>query len=196
MQRLADEPTFFCEMLRLIYRSKNQNEQEEEVTEQRRNFSLNAYHLLDDWRIPPGWQRDGSFQGEKFTYWLNEVRSECTETSHLANALSRVGKILVYTPADPSGLWIHQAAARELNSKDSQEMRNGFSTQVFNSRGVHTSTSGKAEHQLAEKYRSQAEQLEEYGYYRFATTLKGLSASYERDAEREAADDLDDAWRS
>jgi len=42
---------------------------------------------------------------------------------------------------------------------------------------------GKPEREFAEKYRAQAEAVEDAGYHRLATTLRELAASYERDAE-------------
>lgn len=40
--------------------------------------------------------------------------------------MSTVGQVLIYTPADPEGLWIHRSAAQELNKKDVDAMRKGF----------------------------------------------------------------------
>jgi hypothetical protein len=63
-------------------------------------------------------------------------------------------------------------------------MRNGFRTELYNSRGAHwVDPTGAPERKLADKYRAQAEAVEIAGYHRLATTLRELSESYERDAE-------------
>ncbi len=188
-QQLADDPDFFCEAIRLIFRSDKEDRPVEEPTEQQKNMATNAYHLLYEWKMLPGSQKDGAFDGNALTAWLERVKASCSESGHLDIALSTFGEALVHTPADPDGLWIHHAAARALNAKDAQPMRDGFRTALFNSRGVHSWTAGRAERELAESYRTKAEEVEAYGYHRLARTLRELSDSYKRDAERQASRD-------
>jgi hypothetical protein len=93
--------------------------------------------------------------------------------------------VLIHVPADPDGLWIHRAAAAALNAKDAEDMRSGFRTELFNSRGVHwVDPTGRPERELASRYRAQAEALDDAGFHRLAATLRELAASYEREAER------------
>ena len=69
-------------------------------------------------------------------------------------------------------------------------MRRGYRTAVYNSRGVHwLDPEAKEERALAEKYRKQAEEVENHGYFRFANILKELSDSYIREAERRNIED-------
>jgi len=115
------------------------------------------------------------------------------ESGHLEIALLMVGHVLIYTPPDPDGLWLHHAAATALNAKDTGDMRDGYRTALFNSRGAHwVDPEGRAERELATKYRDQAEKVESHGYHRLANTLRELAVSYERDAERLASRDLFD----
>jgi len=100
-----------------------------------------------------------------------------------------VGHVLIHTPPDPDGLWIHRSAAAALNAKGADDMREGFRVELFNSRGVHGFTAGREERELAKKYRKQADEVETQGYHRLANTLRELASSYERDAEREASRD-------
>ncbi|MEH2182483.1 hypothetical protein [Nostoc sp.] len=189
-QRLSDDPDFFCEIIRTVFRSKKEEEPPEEPTEKQKNIATNAYHLLQKWRMPPGSQKDGTYNGEALTAWLEKVKSDCAESGHLEIALLMIGHVLIHTPPDPDGLWLHHAAARALNAKDANDMRNGFTTELFNSRGVHwVDPKGREERELAEKYRAQAEKVESHGYYRLANSLRELADSYERDAEREASRD-------
>jgi len=72
-----------------------------------------------------------------------------------------------------------------LNDKQSDELRRGFRTEVFNSRGTHwVDPTGKPEHELAVQWRKNANAIEDAGFARFASTLKELARSYERDAEQ------------
>lgn len=188
-QRLADDPAFFCEVIRLVFRSEKEEVPTTEASEEEKNVATNAYRLIHMWRTPPGRQRDGSFNGDALTTWLHKVKSPCVASGHLRIAISTVGHVLAYAPADPDGLWLHRSVATALNAKDADDMRKGFTAELFNMRGVHSWTAGKKERELAEKYRSQAEKVEAAGYHRLANTLRHLAASYERDAEHEASTD-------
>jgi len=184
-QRLGSEPDFFCEAIRLLYRSKNETESQREPTEQQKVIAQNVWRLLDDWRTLPGMRPHGSFSVDKFNSWLDSVKTKCEQSGHLEVALSTIGRVLIYYIPDPDGLWIHKALAEALNADDAEKIRNGFRIGIFNSRGVHAvDPTGKPEKELAAKYRQQAEEVENAGYYRFAITLKSLSDSYDHEAER------------
>jgi hypothetical protein len=185
-RQLANDPSFFCELVRRVFRSKKTERPDEEPTEDAKNIATNAYRLLSKWRTPPGSLASGEYDGAALTAWLDAVKKESSETGHLEISMTMAGHVLIYVPADPDGLWIHSAAGAALNAKDASDMREGFRTQLFNARGVHGFTSGEAELALAEQYRSRAEAVEGRGFHRLATTLKELAASYEHYAERDS----------
>lgn len=186
-RRLASDPGFFAEVIRLIFRSKNSSESDcEEPDEQKRNLAQKAYKLLTEWKCCPGLQDDGSFSTEAFNLWISEARKRTEESGHAEVAQIQIGHVLTCAPSDPDGLWIHSAVAETLNSRDTRVMRSGFTTQLFNNRGVHGFTHGQEERMLANKNRAKAEALDSKGYTRFATAMREFAEQYERDAEREA----------
>lgn|GEM_PF-179929 len=183
--RLASDPAFFCEVIRLIYRSKNELDSDNEATEDQKAIARNAYRLLDKWRVPPGLQSNGIFSQDQFRKWLEFTKAKCAESGHLEVALTHVGYVLVNCPPDAGGLWIDRVAAEALNAKDAEKMRNGFRLKIYNSRGGHwVDPTGKPERDLADKYRQRAEDVENAGYLRLALTLRDLAKSYDREAER------------
>jgi len=183
--RLANDPEFFCEVIRLIYRSKKEDQPSREPTEESKAIATNAWRLLHEWKTPPGTQQDGKFSEERFTEWLQRVKEVCTESGHLEVALINIGEVLIHAPPDPDGLWIRRAVAAALNDREADDMRDGYRTGTYNSRGVHcVDPTGKPERELAEQFRSKAEEIENAGFQRFAVTLRGLADSYDREAER------------
>ncbi len=183
--RLASDPGFFCEVIRHVYRSKKEPKSEKKHTEQEKAVAQNAYQLLREWRTPPGMQPDGSFSREHLMRWLESTKTICIESGHLEVALTHVGQVLFYCPPEPDGLWINRSVAEALNASDADKMRHGFSLGIFNSRGVHTiDPSGKPELELSEKYKKQAEDVENAGYQRLATAMRGLADSYANEAKR------------
>ncbi|MDH7513648.1 MAG: hypothetical protein QHH14_11950 [Clostridiales bacterium] len=184
-RRLANDPKFFCEVIRLVFRSKKEEQPLETSTEESEKIAANAYRLLNGWCIPPGLQEDGSYDGEALKAWLEAVKNECAKTSHMEIAMTMVGHVLIHVPESPDGLWIHHSAAEVLNAKDAKNMRDGFSTALYNSRGAHwVDPTGQPERDLALRYQKQAEAVEEAGYHRLATTLRELADIYNNEAQR------------
>jgi hypothetical protein len=183
--RMASDPEFFCELIRLIYRSKKTNVTTNDPSEKTNAIATNAYRLLRQWHILPGTQRDGSFNDNHFSTWVHSVREICRESGHLEVAFIHIGQVLIHCPPDASGLWINHTVADTLNARDAEDMRVGFRTGIYNSRGAHVlDPTGKPEQELAEQYRQKADQVENEGYQRFAVTLRSLSESYERESQR------------
>ncbi|MEJ1383063.1 MAG: hypothetical protein RPV21_01625 [Candidatus Sedimenticola sp. (ex Thyasira tokunagai)] len=187
-QRLANDPASFCEVVSLVYRPKGE-EPRETVDEESEAIASNAWRLLHEWKRPPGMQDDGSFSAEAFLNWLEDVKARCRESGRFEVAMIKVGEVLLYCPEDPSGLWINQEVARVLNARDSSDMRSGFRTEVYNSRGVHwVDPTGQPERDLAEKWTARAIEVEQAGYARFGAILRELASSYIREAERVSAE--------
>jgi hypothetical protein len=96
-QRLADEPDFFCEVIRLIFRSRNKEVAKEERSEQESLIALNRYRLLQQWKIPPGSHERQPFNGSELNDWLTVVKTSCAKSGHLEVALQRVGNAFLFT---------------------------------------------------------------------------------------------------
>ena len=187
--RLASDPNFFCEVIQTIYRSRKEDRSPTEPTRQDQDIAVQAWRLLQEWRTPPGAQPDAPFSPDHFEQWLAQVKETCSESGHLEVALNNIGQVLIHCPPDPDGLWIHHAVAEELSDRNAEKMREGYSTGIFNSRGAHmVDPTGKPERELAEQWRKKAEDVENAGYQRFATTLRRLAEGYDREAERIVAE--------
>ena len=187
--RLANDPEFFCMLIQAIYRSRNDDAEVAEPTEDSKRIATNAYTLLHSWKRVPGIQADGNFDGEWFSNWLAQVIKSTTESGHNDVAFIQLGEVLINSPADPGGLWIHNSVATALNDRFNDSLRNGYRTGCFNSRGAYVvDTTGKNEKAIAVKYRGKADVVENEGFQRFAVTLRELAESYEREAERNITD--------
>ena len=189
---LAEDPMFFCEVIRMIFRSRTQEAEATEPTEHRKAMAEQAYQLLSHWQTPPGTLLDGSYNGVTLAPWLEQVTVSCASSGHLENALSMAGQVLTFVPPDPDGLWLHRAAAAVLNARDAQRLRQGFTIALLNRRRAYWATGGREERELAQKYRVQADEVEVQGYHRLAQAIRDLATSYEQDAATQERDSLDD----
>lgn len=184
-KRLSSVPEFFCEIISLVYRSKDDPEEGETKDQRVKDTANNAWHLLHDWQLTPGTLENGSFSIADFLLWFDEAKKLCEAAGRLEIALSEIGKILFYTPKDPDGFWIDKGVLDVLDDRASDRMRDSFRSEVFNSRGAHwVDPTGAPERELAAKWRKNANDVEQLGYTRFSTVLKNLADSYDRDAER------------
>jgi hypothetical protein len=183
--QLASNPSFFCEVIQHIYRSRKETKTEREPSEQEKIIATNAYRLLHDWRTPPGMQSNCKFSKERLFDWLKSVKELCKESGHLDVALHHIGNVLIYCPPDADGFWINRGAAEALNARDAEEIREGYITAIINSRGAHwVDPSGKPEIEFSTKYKKQAEDSENSGYQRLAVTMRYLSDFYVKEAQR------------
>ena len=184
--RLASNPSFFCEVIKAVFRSDKIKKEDHKPTEREQKVAENAYRLLHGWRKIPGTDTSGVFDGERFKKWLEAAVLKTKESGHYRIATNQIGGVLSYSPPDPDGLWIHRDVAEALNAKDANEMRSGFTCEWFNRRGVHGFSAGDEERKLAADFTQKADALEERGYQRIATSVRELAKGYEREAEREA----------
>lgn len=187
--KLANDPNFFCELIQLMFRSKNDDSSNTEIPDDKRAIARNAWNLLDQWSTSPGTDKDGNFNPELFKTWLTRVKEECQKSGHYEIAMQSIGEVLIHAPKDENRLWIHRDIADALNDKEAEDMRRGYSTGTFNSRGAHfIDPTGKPEKTLAEQFHQKADSVENEGYRRFSVTLKGIAEDYERQAERIISD--------
>lgn len=183
--RLASTPRIFCELIQMIYRAEGVEPDVEESTEQSRDIATNAYRLLSTWSTVPGTRSNGEFDPKAFSEWLTAMEEIVKASGHYDVALIRLGDVLIHSPEGPDGLWIHPVIAEAMNSRERSSLRDGYSTAIRNSRGVHmVDPEAKPEKALAKKYRDKAEAVENAGYQRLATTLREVASCYDRDAER------------
>ena len=184
--RLSSDPSFFAELIRLVFRPRDSEEQEHEKPDKRTaSLARNAYKLLNEWRLCPGKKDDGRIAAGAFESWIEEAQRLTEESGHGDIAQRQIGHVLVYAPEDAGGLWIDKAVANVLNSRHAEKMRSGFTTQLFNDRGVHTYTHGEEERRLAAENREKAESLEQNGFTRFAAEMREFAERYERQADVE-----------
>jgi hypothetical protein len=125
------------------------------------------------------------FDGQVFLNWLKRTQEISRETGHFEVSMIKAGEALFYTPSDPDGFWINRVVADTLNQRGSEEMRSGFRTQIYNSRGAHwVDPTGAPERGLANEWRIKADATDQEGLARLADMLREVADAYEADSER------------
>lgn len=187
-RKLSAEPAFFLEIISYAYKSKPELTSpigDKKIDSYDLNVAENAYRLLRVWKIPPGQLENGNFSANLLDKWFREVKTLSINKGYYEVAMTHVGQILFYLGKESPNLWLKKKAIELLNEKDNDNIRNGYTTEVYNSRGVHVvDPSGQPELKIADLWASRADKAEELGLIRIATALKELSNTYIRESER------------
>lgn len=183
-RQLSSIPEFFCEIISLLYRSKNDSDNKKKPRSENKGLATNAYKLLDAWKTPPGTDEENLFSEKNFSSWLKKVKTITKKTGHYTVAMLEVGEVLFYSPADKEGLWINKSIAKVLNAKDAEKIRSGYRTEAMNSRGAHwVDPSGQQEVELAELWHKKADEVDTAGFPIFANLLESIANTYRKDAK-------------
>ncbi|MFI5399189.1 MAG: hypothetical protein ACHQ9S_26965 [Candidatus Binatia bacterium] len=189
---LARTPSFFVELVQLAYRGDD--EEPETLDKRGQARAMTAYDLIEHWRTVPGLDKAAAGTGPTLDMWVKEARHLLSQSKRSAVGDLRIGHLLSGSPAGADGIWPHEAVRDVIEAVGSEDLEAGFSTGLYNSRGVVTKDllqGGEQERSIAEHYEKQASGLEK-SWPRTAALVRSIAEGYRRDAKRE---DLDAEYR-
>lgn len=181
-RKLSQEPQIFNDILCLAYKSHKSEKNNQNSNEK---LAINAYRLLNIWKLVPGYDEKGNMDKNKLNEWFDKSVEIAKENDRLEVALMSIGHVFFYAKEDQDGFWIDRNIAEILNRDKNEEVRRGYSTQAFNSLGVvNVDKEGKVCLKEEEKWRKRAD-LCQTKYFRFANTLRELADTFHEQAEYE-----------
>lgn len=179
--RLSLEPEYFCSMIELFYKKRNDKKRKRELN---KGLGDRLCKILVQFKITPGTDEDGNFDEEKFDFWMKTVKTWSQEKDRYEVTMHTVGSGLSYAPLDENKLPA-KAIINELNKVKNSELRRGYYLGIINQRGVHfIDSEGKPEFELSEDYANRANIVEAMGYARYAEVLREIAEQYNREARR------------
>lgn len=182
-KKLATEPPFFAELMRLMYKPNDAGDDYPKPDEEKKNLATNAWRLLQNWKLPPG-LKDGVFNASDFNDWVVAVKSKAKEDKRYEITMQEIGKVFYYYPENDDGLWLPKEVAEVIDGKDAEDIRVGYALEIYNSRGVHIiDPEGKPELALAAKWEDRAS-IAANDFPRFSAKLREVAESYRREAQR------------
>jgi len=189
-QELSDKPEFFAEVIKYVYKPKNEDidEKEEELPKELKEQRVYlAYKLIATWKTVPGSDDSGKIDYQKLKSWVNKARELCKETERLEICDNRIGQVLAHAMLDKNSNWPPEEVCKIIDETKSKELDNGFSIGIYNKRGVVTKSpfeGGKQERILAEQYRKYSNRWTTQ-YPRTSAILKKIAEGYEDEAKKE-----------
>lgn len=179
-KRMSQDPSLFAQIVSLAY---SPTEKPNDDSPAGNNISIvTLFRFLPSWKAVPGASDDGSFDPRAFDEWIAEARFLAQKRGCLKGADTQIGRNLFYAPTEPDGFFLPEAVAEFLEGNELA--RHGYDMESINSRGAHwVDPTGKPEDDIADSYEGKARQAEARGYANLATLMRGISATYRKEAE-------------
>jgi hypothetical protein len=185
---LARDPALFVEIVSMIYRSKDEPKRDQEsISDEERQRASRAYSLLRSWNRLPGTREDGSLDAVALRNWVTAARTALASGGRGEIGDQEIGQLLSHCPPDQDGTWPCRAVRDLIESVASDDLDQGLSVGLYNSRGVTTrnpAAGGVLERGLAERYAGLAVAVADESP-RTASMLRRIADDYRADARRE-----------
>jgi hypothetical protein len=187
-EALAQDPAFFAELIKLVFRGENDSANDgEQTSDADRARWSRAYSLLHSWRTVPGSSENRPVNAKVLMDWVSRARELLASEHRLDIGDQMIGQMLSGAPSDSDGTWPCAAVREVIEHFASGEMERGLSIGTFNSRGVFSRAigeGGRQERALAEKYEGLAAAVVDSSA-RTARMLRDMAMDYRHNATRE-----------
>lgn len=189
---LARDPSFFVEMLSVLYRPRHREDEGQSPNEpdkSKADMATRVWRLLRDWKRVPGTREDGTVDPDALRAWLRDARERARASDRLEVADITIGEMFARAPGETDGSWPCIAVREALEECDSTKLENGFSIGICNLRGAHfraLDEGGKQERELAERYEGYAK-ASRGRWPRTEAVLLQVAGDYRAQAQREDA---------
>ncbi|GGM22141.1 hypothetical protein ACFQBY_02515 [Promicromonospora citrea] len=171
----------FVHLVNLAYRPKSVAKEDHVFDKEQADV---AFRILHRMRYAPGLDGEAVDTAALAT-WIADVGSLATASDRFETAMHAVGAVLGRYRTGEGEPYPHPAIATALEESVGEEMLIGFSTSVFNGRGVTwRGHGGQQEYDLAEKYEAISRELRDVAP-RTSETFGQLARGYRRDGARE-----------
>ena len=188
--RIANDPYYFCELLRLAYKKRNEAAPAIGSPPIAPELSKRLFQILFKFCVIPGTDWDGNLHEDVFISWLDKVRTWARDNDRFEVAMQTIGNGLSYAQTDDSGVILESVIIKVLNAANAKDIRKGYSLGLFNQRGAHfIDPEGNEELSLAAKYTKAADKVELQGYSRYSELLRDIAEDYISEAERNALEE-------
>ena len=199
-EELAINPESFIQLLKWLYKPKDEDRQRKEQEglseEQILNAATRSRLMLEAWKKIPGMQEDGTIDGIKLREWIDEARTLARECGRLEVADSRIGQLLAKYP-ERSPHWPARTIFQVIEDINTEKLKTGYSIGMRNKQGVTVRGAfdgGSIERERAEYFGALAsEHMCDYPnvaevFQRLQNDYGRLANSHDEMAERERLD--------
>ncbi|QUB48021.1 hypothetical protein J5A66_04390 [Prevotella sp. oral taxon 475] len=188
-EELANNPDFFIDVLKLLYKSKDEKLLEEErenlYSGDIQNGAERAYHLLHTWKRIPGMRDDNSIDENELNDWIQEARLLAESIGRLEVADEEIGQVLARYPEDCLS-WPEEKIFRIIEEINTDDLKRGYYLGLVNKRSFSTRGAfdgGDIEREKA-VYFQKLENDFRFQYPNVAEIFKDIKKNYLAEAKR------------
>ena len=173
-------PEVLAQLVSVIFQHDHTRGEADKLDER---YVHNAYSIYNKARFCPT-EENGKVSKERLEQWLLQFREllERNDQSRLFGAV--VGRLFSFSPPGEDGHKPCEAVRDMIEKYGDERMRDSYCAAVYNRRGVFTPSAGRAEKEMAESFRENADYLVSR-YPETARIFYQLSDTYEREAKQE-----------
>lgn len=175
----------YAELVKILFKG----EENEPDDEEKRNLASKVYDGFYKAKFCPT-EQDGKVVYEDIRKWIDDFKERLIEQKQERLFGNLIGHLLAYAPIGEDGYSPCEAVRKIIEENPLDTLKNAYVIEEENKRGVHTADAGKSELILSDRYKKNAEGLQEH-YPQTAEIYFTLSDNYKREAayERKRAED-------
>jgi hypothetical protein len=140
-EEISKSPDFFVEVLKWIYKPKDEAKAKEERKDMSdeviQNRAHQAYQLLHSWKKIPGMKSDNSIDQAELKEWLNKVRKLAEVEGRLEVADMHIGEVFAQYPENIPD-WPQEKIFEIIEEINSDALNRNYGSALFNKRGSST----------------------------------------------------------
>ena len=188
-EELASNPESFIQLLKRLYKPKDEGRQRKEQEglskEQIQNAAKRSDQKLEAWTKIPGMQEDGTIDETELRDWIKAARALAEECDRLEVADIHIGQLLAKYPEDSPNR-PQRTIFQAIEDINTEELKEGYSVGMWNKRGATIRGAfegGGIEHERAGYFGELASELM-CDYPNVAEVFQRLQDNYGRQGNR------------
>lgn len=185
---IKKSPELFSQLVASVFKRDNESKNFRKMDEQ---YLRNMYTIYDKAHFCPA-EENGEVSENKLQQWVEKFKILLKENDQSNLFTSLLGRLFSFSPTGKDGHEPCEAVRTLIEKYLDDKLLSSYVTCVFNRRGVYSPSAGKAEMQMAQEFKSNAEYLQPR-YPKTAKIFYRLYDRYKSESERERKD-AENGW--
>ena len=181
-KEIKHDPEMYAEIVSVIFRHEGDNP-EERKTEEFRKYAQVIHRLFDMAKFCPC-EENGTVSYDEIKVWVDKL-IRILDSNHQKEMFGYVlGRLFAYAPKAVNGHYPCEAVCQIIEEYGDESLLSEYRCELFNKRGMFSPSAGKAEKDIAEGYKDNAEFLS-IKYPKTADVFFKMSQRYVYDSDLE-----------
>ena len=181
-KEIKHDPEMYAEMVSVIFRHDG-DDPEERKTEEFRNYAKVIHRLFDMAKFCPC-EENGTVSYDEIKVWVDKL-IRILDSNHQKEMFGYVlGRLFAYAPKAADGHYPCEAVCQIIEEYGDESLLSEYRCELFNKRGIFSPSAGRAEKDIAEDYKDNADFLS-IKYPKTADVFFKMSQRYVYDSDLE-----------